>query len=265
LRRLKQLPEDNTIKDKVKEQFAKNAEKYVTSESHAKGEDLSLLIEWAKPQPNWVVLDIATGGGHTARALSSHAAHIFATDITSQMLTNTARHLKDEYPNIWYVVADAEDLPFLDDTFDLVTCRIAAHHFPNPDKFIYEVSRTLKPGGTFILIDNVAPEDSRLAEFMNTVEKQRDESHVRCLSIKEWQGLFAAAGLKETNSLNRKKTYNYPTWVKRTAASSVQIKAITNYIANADRDIQGYFSVDANNGHVESLQVDEWMVLCRKP
>ncbi|WCK54455.1 methyltransferase domain-containing protein [Aneurinibacillus sp. Ricciae_BoGa-3] len=257
--------EDDSIKDKVRKQFAKNAEKYVTSESHAKGKDLSLLIEWAKPQPDWVVLDIATGGGHTARTLSPHAGHVFATDMTRQMLANTARHLRNAHPNIWYVVSDAEQLPFLDDTFDLATCRIAAHHFPNPDQFISEVFRTLKAGGTFILIDNVAPGEARLADFMNSMEKLRDESHVRCLSINEWRGLFAAAGLEEAKTLTRKKTYDYPTWVNRTTVNSEQIARVTNFILHADKDIQGYFSVDIHNDDVRSLQVDEWMVLCRKP
>lgn len=256
--------EDEKVKQKVKQQFAKNAEKYVTSETHAKGSDLSLLVEWLKPQPDWTTLDIATGGGHVARALSPHVAYIFSTDLTKQMLENTARHLKQTCPNIWYVIADAESLPFLDHTFDIVTCRIAPHHFPNPEKFIAEAARVLKPGGKFLLVDNVAPEERTLAEFMNTFEKLRDESHVRCLSTAEWRNLFSASGLLEMKSLNRKKTYHFPVWLERTAHSQEQMKRVHHYIAEASEDIHRYFSVVIHNGETQSLQVDEWMVLCEK-
>ncbi len=110
------------------------------------------------------------------------------TDLTKEMLENTKKHLKD-FENLTYILADAEALPFLDQSFDVVTCRIAPHHFPNPDKFIEEVARVLAPDGTFILIDNVVPDDRKLATFMNMFEKLRDDSHVRVLIV-EGMGSF---------------------------------------------------------------------------
>lgn len=256
--------DDKNIKQKVKDVFGKNAEKYVTSESHAKGQDLPLLVEWLQPKANWIVLDIATGGGHVAKALSPHVATVYASDLTEKMLKNTASHLNKECKNIFYVIADAENLPFLESTFDAVTCRIAPHHFPNPKDFIREVERVLKPGGKFLLIDNVAPEEEKLDVFMNTVEKLRDESHVRCLAISEWQDLFADAGLQEVQSQNRKKTFQFQTWVATTATSQPQIESVEQYILKANDEIKNYFSVVINNNHVQSHQIDEWMVLCRK-
>ncbi|UOF90277.1 methyltransferase domain-containing protein [Fodinisporobacter ferrooxydans] len=258
------MQEHEKMKEKVKQQFAKNAQKYVASESHSQGNDLSLLIDWLRPTSDSVVLDIATGGGHVAKTLASHVSHVFATDLTEQMLENTARHLKQHGKNIWYVIADAESLPFLPNTFDIVTCRIAPHHFPNPDRFIEEVQRVLQPHGKFLLIDNVVPDDKRFADFMNTFEKLRDKSHVRCLSMREWQGLFAAKGLVEIRSLKRKKTYDYPTWVERTTANQEQIQRVSQYILSAGEDLRRYYSVIAENNQIQSLEVDEWMVLCEK-
>ncbi|TCP30219.1 methyltransferase family protein [Scopulibacillus darangshiensis] len=251
-------------KQKVRSQFAKNAEKYVTSESHAKGADLTLLIEWLNPESHWTALDIATGGGHVAKALSPFVEHVFATDLTKEMLANTAKHLNQSYQNIWYVIADAESLPFLDRTFDIVTCRIAPHHFPNPERFIKEVARVLKPNGSFLMIDNVVPEERNLAEFMNEMEKLRDESHVKCLSIEEWRKQFADAGLLETRSRSRKKPYQFQDWVKRTATSSGQIEKVEEYILSASKEIHTYFNVTSANEKVETVQIDEWMVLCQK-
>lgn len=256
--------EKENVKNKVIDQFGKNAEKYVTSVSHAKGEDLPQLVEWLKPQRNWIALDVATGGGHVAKALSPYLAQVFATDLTKDMLANTKKHLNQFCSNIIYVIADAEKLPFLDATFDIVTCRIAPHHFPNPDHFISEASRVLKPGGSFLMIDNVVPKEKQLAEFMNTLEKLRDDSHAKCLSVAEWRDLFTASNLEEIQSQLRKKTYSFPTWVERTANSQKQIESVYEYISNANKEIQTYFNGQASGGKTESLQIDEWMVQCKK-
>lgn len=257
--------DEQQIKQKVKEVFGKNAEKYVTSESHAKGSDLPLLVEWIKPDSDWVMLDIATGGGHVTKTLAPYVGTVFSTDLTEEMLANTAKHLNEEFKNIWYVVADAEKLPFLEGTFDLVTCRIAPHHFPNPGQFIEEAGRVLKHGGKFLLIDNVAPEDEALDEFMNMVEKLRDESHVRALSISQWKELMTKAGLQEIKSINRKKTFQFPSWVARTAGSQAQMERVEQYILDSSKEIQDYFSVKINqDNRVESHQIDEWMALYEK-
>jgi len=257
--------EKDQVKKKVIEQFSKNAEKYIQSESHAKGKDLPLLVEWLKPQRDWIALDIATGGGHVAKTLSPHVKQVFSTDLTKEMLTNTARHLTNQScQNIFYVLADAEKLPFLDNTFEIVTCRIAPHHFPNPQNFINEVARVLKPGGSFLMIDNIAPEDKQLDKFMNTFEKLRDESHVRCLSVSEWRNLIKAAKLAEVNSQIRKKTHSYPTWVRVTANNEEQIDRVSDYISNGGEECQTYFNVSYENKMIQSVQIDEWMVLCKK-
>lgn len=255
--------EKEEVKKKVQNIFGKNAEKYVTSKIHGDAAELNQLVQTLNPQKDWVVLDIATGGGHVAKSLAPFVSQVFAADLTKEMLANTARHL-ESLKNIWYVLADAEALPFLDKYFDAITCRIAPHHFPNPEKFISEAGRVLKPGGHFLMIDNISPEEKELACFMNTVEKLRDESHCRCLSTGEWRKLFAASGLHETNSKSRKKTFEFKSWVRRTAGSDEQIKSVEDYILQADQAAADYFQIEIHDGRVQSFKVDEWMALCVK-
>lgn len=255
---------NNQIKAKVQDQFGKNAEKYVASESHAKANDLSEMIAWLSPDSTDVALDIATGGGHVTKALSPHVGHVFSTDLTHSMLEAAKKHLDSTCRNVWYVLADSEFLPFLKETFDIVVCRIAAHHFPNPEKFVQEVSRVLKPGGRLLLIDNVAPEESQLDKFMNTLEKLRDESHVRCYSKLEWKQWFEQAGLVEKQSTLRKKTHNFPVWVRRTTETEEQIRQVEDHILTADQELQAYFSVTLEQDQIKSLQIDEWMVMLQK-
>jgi ubiquinone/menaquinone biosynthesis C-methylase UbiE len=251
------LDEDLT-KKKVQEQFAKNAQKYVESESHARGIDLSLINEWVKPESSWDVLDVATGGGHVARLLSPLVHHVYATDLTKEMLANTAKHLNQER-NVQFVIADAESLPFLDHAFELVACRIAAHHFPHPQNFVREVARVLKPGGLFLFIDNVSPEDGEKADFLNTFEKLRDVSHSRCLSITEWKQLFAASGLAGIQENQRKKTLNFSQWVERTVNSKEQRNHVEQFMFTTNAELKEYFGITR-----ESFQIDEWMALYQK-
>ncbi|MED4581524.1 class I SAM-dependent methyltransferase [Brevibacillus choshinensis] len=253
------------VKKAVQEQFGRNAEQYVQSQSHAKGDDLDLLVDWMQPQSNWTVLDIATGGGHVARKLSSHVELVVATDLTRPMLEAASRANRiAEAEHILYVQADAEGLPFLDESFDAVTCRIAAHHFPDPEAFIGEVSRVLRPGGNFLLIDNVAPDDSDLAAFMNQIEKLRDPSHVRCLSSSEWRSLMDRHGLVGRMQRHRTKKFEFPQWVKRTSESEQQEQTVENALLLATDKQKDYLDMKIENGRVLTHQIEEWMVLCTK-
>ncbi|WP_186763742.1 class I SAM-dependent methyltransferase [Planomicrobium sp. CPCC 101079] len=255
---------DESVKEKVKDVFGKNADKYRTSELHAKGDDLPLLVEWLKPQNSWSVLDVATGGGHVSKALAPHVKTVFSTDLTEQMLENTANYLDSFFENVSYVIADAEDLPFLSNRFDAVVCRIAPHHFPQPEKFIEEAARVLKPKGKFVLIDNVAPENPKLAEFMNRTEKLRDGSHARCLSKIEWSKLLDRHGLVQIKSLDRKKTFHYPAWVDRTAESEEQKDRVKQHLLSADQETATYFFLAVQGDTIQSFVIDEWMVMCTK-
>src|SRR5262245_66644932 len=67
-------------------QFRKNGAEYLTSKPHAEGKSLDRLVALTAPQPHWHVLDVATGAGHTAYAFAPHAARVWATDITDEML-----------------------------------------------------------------------------------------------------------------------------------------------------------------------------------
>ncbi|QHS22372.1 class I SAM-dependent methyltransferase [Virgibacillus sp. MSP4-1] len=254
---------NNDQKAKVIKQFSKNADSYVTSHSHARGNDLQHIEKWLHPDPDWKVLDIATGGGHTAKTLAPLVNQVFASDLTKTMLQNTASHLRN-YENIFFILADAENLPFLDETFDAVTCRIAAHHFPNPEVFLKETSRVLKPEGKFLLIDNVVPEEDTLADFMNRFEKMRDESHVSCLSPSEWNRLTSKYHFEELKRDVHKKTYPFQTWVQRTTDSKNDWKRVENYILDGSNEALSYFSVRNEDNRIVSLEVDEMMSIYEK-
>jgi ubiquinone/menaquinone biosynthesis C-methylase UbiE len=183
-------------KSLVQQKFGEAAAKYAASPTHAMGPSLARLNELIEPAPTWRHLDIATGAGHTAFVFADKVAKVTASDITKEMLQQVRKLAKERgLGNVVTRQASAEDLPFPDTSYHLVTCRLAAHHFRNPRAFVAEAARVLIPGGTFALVDNLSPGDDVLAAAYNAYEKLRDPSHRCCLSLAEWTALIEDASL----------------------------------------------------------------------
>jgi ubiquinone/menaquinone biosynthesis C-methylase UbiE len=200
----------------VQQKFGEAAADYAASPVHAAGPSLARLVALIETKPTWRVLDIATGAGHTALAFAPNVAKVTASDITPEMLSQTRRLAKErKLGNVVATRASADDLPFPDTSYNLVTCRLAAHHFGDPAGFVREAARVLIPGGTFALVDNISPEDEALALRYNAFEKLRDPSHGRCLDLDEWRGIIRDAGLTSMKSEIMDQDIAFDPWVAR--------------------------------------------------
>lgn len=199
------------------ERYTQYAEGYVTSQTHAKGSDLDRLIAIAQPQADWVALDVATGGGHTALKFSAHVKQVTASDLTARMLEKAKAFITEEkgVTNVDFKQADAENLPFDDAQFDLVTCRIAPHHFPNVQQFVNECARVLKAGGMLLIQDHVLPEDDDSARYIDKFETVRDPSHNRAFNESEWKAMFESAGVTVDHTEEYMKQHDFIDWAKR--------------------------------------------------
>ena len=154
--------------------WSQRAEAFRESPTHREGPDLDVLVEWCEPGHDVKVLDVATGGGHVARRLREEGCTVVTVDPAPGMQPD--------------VVARAEDLPFADGSFDVVTCRIAAHHFQDVRKAVGEMAPVTEH--LVVIEDNVFV-DERVEE----AERLRDPTHVRCYSEQEWKELLTNAGL----------------------------------------------------------------------
>jgi ubiquinone/menaquinone biosynthesis C-methylase UbiE len=202
-------------KTAVQEQFGKTAAHYLTSKPHAKGKSLERLVDLTKPQKDWRVLDVATGGGHVAYTFAPHVARVWATDITQEMLDQVkAEAAKRGLANVRTTYAKAEALPFEDESFDLVTCRIAPHHFDSIPEFLAEVHRVLKPGALAALVDNVVPAGS-VGDYVNAFERLRDPSHLRAWTMEEWRAALKTAKLTVEHEEQIYKTMEFKSWAQR--------------------------------------------------
>jgi ubiquinone/menaquinone biosynthesis C-methylase UbiE len=206
-------------------QFGPAAAAYATSKVHAQGASLTRLVALLPLDANWRVLDVGTGAGHTALVLAPHVARVTAVDLTPQMLATAAALAAERRLPLHLSRADAAALPFCDNCFDLVSCRIAAHHFADNGRFLAEAARVLRPGGLLAIVDNIAP-GTRLrgkkarqaraaAAYINAFEALRDPGHGRCLSRYEWQDAFQNAGFSLVHEETLPKTIDFHAWTAR--------------------------------------------------
>jgi ubiquinone/menaquinone biosynthesis C-methylase UbiE len=232
------------IKKDVQQQFGKNAASYVSSPIHKDGKDLLKMIEMAVINGQEELLDIATGGGHTANAFAPLVKKVTAVDLTEEMLAAAESFIiENGHQNVEFVQGDAEQLPFTDESFDIVTCRIAPHHFPNVDFFIKEVYRVLKPGGQFLLDDNVVPEWKEYDQFYNTIEKIRDYSHFRAWKKSEWIQKLEDSGLEVFEWHRFEKTFQFESWCANMKLPGSEKIHLTKFILESSDKIKDKFRI----------------------
>jgi ubiquinone/menaquinone biosynthesis C-methylase UbiE len=196
-------------------EFGANAQEYITSKPHAQGASLERMVTLAQPQRDWRGLDVATGAGHVAYAFAPHVARMWATDITDEMLGIVRQQAAErKLSNVRTAYARAEALPFDDESLDLVTSRIAPHHFDSIAAFLRETRRVLKPDGTLALVDNVVPPGS-VGDYVNAFERFRDPSHLRAWTTDEWREALTEHGFRIDHEEELSKTMEFATWAGR--------------------------------------------------
>jgi SAM-dependent methyltransferase len=176
--------------------WSSRANAYRQSPAHAEGQDLDLVVEWAEPGPGVKALDVATGGGHVARRLREAGADVVSADRAPGMNPD--------------VVCPAEDLPFENQSFDVVTVRIAPHHFEDVQAAVREMARVSR--------DRVVIQDTLFeSEELERIYSLRDPSHVRCYSEDEWRDFLRRAELRIEAIQIFEKRRPFEAWIECTA------------------------------------------------
>jgi len=258
--------ENTSITTLVQRQFGAAAQDYVTSFTHAQGTDLRRLVELAAPAGREVVLDVATGGGHTALAFAPVVGHAVALDLTQPMLLAARKHIAAQgVTNVSYCRAPAEGLPFADSSFDISLCRVAAHHFADPRRYAQESGRTLRPGGRLLISDHIGLDDPELDAFMDRFERWRDPSHVRAYTFDEWKAFLEPAGLVvEHTEWYERDPYLFDDWTTRMRMPQAERDGLERWLLEAEPRFREFFSIKEENGHVVSLQGTFGIIVARK-
>jgi SAM-dependent methyltransferase len=195
------------------------AELYRESAAHREGPDLDLVVQWAAGART--ALDIATGGGHVARRLREAGLEVVTCDPAPGMRAD--------------VVCRAEDLPFADGSFDVVACRVAAHHFADVTAAVAEMARVA--GDRVVVVDNLF-----LGEREEEADRLRDPTHVRNYTEDEWRELFAAAGLTVVEVARFEKPIEVEPWLARAGCAGEEAERVRDLLAHRIAD--GWLQLD---------------------
>jgi SAM-dependent methyltransferase len=131
--------------------FSMTAAEKWKAKSAAMGRDVTeTLVAYADPQPGIKVLDLASGTGEPAISIATRIAptgNVTALDLSADLLAiATERASRRGLTNITTQQADAQQLPFPDQQFDLATSRFGVMFFADIDRALRELHRVLKPG-----------------------------------------------------------------------------------------------------------------------
>lgn len=224
----------------MKEGFDFASLNYLISNDHAYGEDLSFIKNYFKDRKFESILDIATGAGHQSKVFECNLK--IGIDLSINMLKTAKREF-----GIIPVCASAMQLPFLDNVFNLVCCRIAMHHFENPELFFYESGRVLKDRGILVLVDSVVDVEDG---YLNTIEYVRDNTHIRSLTVNEI--INYAKNFRLLTYLQIRKRHDFYDWAKRLNADYEKIKQIESKFIELPENIKQELNVCIENDKVIS-------------
>ncbi|MCJ7701901.1 MAG: class I SAM-dependent methyltransferase, partial [Anaerolineales bacterium] len=151
-----------------------------------------------------------------------------------------------------------------DNTFDLVTCRIAPHHFVDCLCFVRQGSRVLKRGGVLLVQDHVLPENEQSARYVDAFERLRDPSHNRAFSRSAWVGKFAAAGLAVEQVEEVPKRHALLPWAQRQGCSPEAISELRRRLDEAPPIAAGWFQAEQVEGPNSSFVNHHILISGRK-
>jgi ubiquinone/menaquinone biosynthesis C-methylase UbiE len=195
----------------IKREFSNQAQSLNNSPIFNNNDIIDTIISLADIKPDSNVLDLACGTGIVTKALAKTSKHIYAVDITDEMIKMTkAMCIKNGFDHVKVLKGNAEKLNFDNEYFDIIVTRLSIHHFMNPDLTIKEMKRVLKPNGTILISDIYSSNDTEDAELHNAIEILRDPTHIKMLSLSEFEKLFSSNNLAitETSFINIEREYD---------------------------------------------------------
>jgi ubiquinone/menaquinone biosynthesis C-methylase UbiE len=200
--------------DRIRAQFTRQGDAYSAMEQTRDRRGHEALVALAATQPTDRVLDVACGPGFLTMAFAARCGEAVGVDATESWLGRArAEAERRGLANVRFEAGDATALRFPDAGFDIVACRAAFHHFPEPARVLAELARVATPGGRVVIADMLGSEDPARATHHDAIEQLCDPTHVRAIPASEWRRLFAAAGLETAREHAGEMAYDLEEWM----------------------------------------------------
>lgn len=249
--------------DLVVNQYDSRATAYLGSAVHASGPDLKRIAEVLGPfqRPEATALDVGCGGGHLSFLLAGLMDKVVACDLSQPMLqTVLAEADRRGLRNVATKQVAAEDLAFAPDSFDVVATRYSAHHWRRWRAGLQSMRRVLRPDGLAVFADVVAPEESLLDTWLQSLELLRDPSHVRNASLREWKQGMAESGFDVVDTTSFRLRLEFASWIERMRTPPAHVAAIRSLQQLASAEVADYFALEEDG----SFTVDTAVIVARR-
>ena len=225
--------------------FDQNSQNYLLSSEHKLREedkynnDLIYVQQYFKNVQFGTLLDVGTGTGDFIKIFNAKMKYGIDTSINRLKQSRI-----NQYENI-YINADTIKLPFRNNIFDIVTCRLVLHHLTNNQALFHEIARVIRKNGVFVLIDTIIDvEDS----YLNVIEFLRENSHKRAYTLKEIIDLFSGFRLVHYNQITKK--HNFNKWIKRSRTSEQNIELVKKAFIDLPKLIKEELRVETSEEEV---------------
>lgn len=203
-------------RETVQKQFTKTAEAFSQYAVRDTPEVTAEKVEFAKPQPTDLSLDVACGPGAFVLALAPRVRFARGIDVTEEMIRQAlAFRAERQIANAAFDCGEAEQLPYPDGAFSLVSCQMSLHHMPKPALALCEMVRVTAPEGRLLVIDTLGPESDAKFELHNRIEAARDPSHTESLRLTTFLQMFENCGLKILRQTMKRRPRSFNHWMLR--------------------------------------------------
>lgn len=200
--------------ERVRNRFTRTAQSFARFALATRGDEAERLVTLTAPRGDEVALDLACGPGTFTRAFAGRVQFLHALDLTPAMLEQAREALAQAgLGNIAFACGDANALPFADSVLGLAVCAYSFHHFLEPARPVRELGRVVRRGGRVAIADIIVA-DGADPEWTNRIERTRDSSHARTLTLSELHDMLEATGLRVLASELGERVRQFDGWMQ---------------------------------------------------
>ena len=178
--------------DAMRARFAATADRIAAFQERRADELADRVREFLPLRGDERALDAGAGAGALAFALAPLVREVVAVELVPELIE---RGRPKAPQNVTFIEGDITKLDFERASFDLTGTLRTLHHVSRPELVIAQLTRVTRPGGTMLVVDQIAPNDPLAALELNQFERARDASHTRALADVDLRQLFESNNL----------------------------------------------------------------------
>ena len=206
--------------------FDGQAERFEKAPMQNDPQALQRLVQFAALEPDSLVLDAGCGPGIVCEALLSAGHRVVGVDLSTQMVERARARCARFGDRARFLQGSVLELA--EGGFDAALSRLVLHQIVAPLAFVAAQAQRVRKGGAVIVNDHTTDPDPGRAAWHQQIERARDRTHTRCLTIGELANLFAAAGLVRLQISEEDFEVDFDEWFDRgtPALSKPEVRAL---------------------------------------